>query len=627
MSQIIACIMMKNESKVIERCLKSLCKYTNINAFIITDTGSDDNSCELAINTLNESGKTFIIIDVIWENFGKNRSTIFELAQIQAKNFKFENAYALIIDADMEFNSVDYILSNLTDDAYVIDHKIGDTIYRKEAIIKLSNNWKSVGKVHEYWKSENENLSRSILPLTYIYEHIDGSNRENKFKRDYDILFDEYNKEKNVRTVFYLAQTCKDQKKYEEAIKYYNERIENGGWDEEIWYSIYMTAECTKLLEINKRKDDKKEDLNTIEKIINLYTKAFRYRPHRAESLYSLIYYLINVDMNLDAYIYANIAKDIPIPIKDILFINIEIYMTYIPHLYVALLNNYLRLTGVAMTPFNNETDLKKRKKLQTDACEYAREFILRKDINFDSKSDALCLIEKFSPEIFDAYDIKHICISNENFITYTSCIYYNEVFKFLIMKKDKITIFNLDINTLKLKPQKIILTNDMIDPDFIYINNNYTIMYFDNRNFNYNLILNLNDNNIQTSFDTKICSYIENNIQYIQNLEYYTEYDKLDLKPIESKFSMECLLIIGMPLITNQGLIFLAKVRKISSYIFILQKDKKIIATSPIVNIGKMHNITTFCPIPNGKILLVSGLDILIIDSVYIIKLINHVE
>ena len=127
-------------------------------------------------------------------------------------------------------------------------------------------------------------------------------------------------------------------------------------------------------------------------------------------------------------------------------------------------------------------------------------------------------------------------------------------------------------------------------------------------------MILNLNDNNIQTSFDTKICSYIENNIQYIQNLEYYTEYDKLDLKPIESKFSMECLLIIGMPLITNQGLIFLAKVRKISSYIFILQKDKKIIATSPIVNIGKMHNITTFCPIPNGKILLVSGLDILII-------------
>ena len=46
----------------------------------------------------------------------------------------------------------------------------------------------------------------------------------------------------NRRYVFYLAQSYRDAGEREVALVQYDRRAAMGGWDEEVWYSLYQSA-------------------------------------------------------------------------------------------------------------------------------------------------------------------------------------------------------------------------------------------------------------------------------------------------------------------------------------------------------------------------------------------------
>ena len=116
-----------------------------------------------------------------------------------------------------------------------------------------------------------------------------------------------------VRTNFYLANSYFDTEQYEKALKYYKIRIKLGGWEEEIFYSIYRVG----IIYLKLKKYEK-----AVLKLMN----AYQLNPTRVEPLYEIIkHYRLSKNYNL-ANLFFRQAILIPEPSSSALFVNLDIY-------------------------------------------------------------------------------------------------------------------------------------------------------------------------------------------------------------------------------------------------------------------------------------------------------------
>ena len=98
-----------------------------------------------------------------------------------------------------------------------------------------------------------------------------------KYARDRDLLLAEVERNpKDARSVFYLAQSYFDLGDFVNARKWYARRAEMGGWDEEVYCSMFRIAESM------ARLDEPWPDVQ------DAYLKAWEFRPTRAEPLYDI---------------------------------------------------------------------------------------------------------------------------------------------------------------------------------------------------------------------------------------------------------------------------------------------------------------------------------------------------
>src|SRR3972149_12094275 len=84
-------MIVKNESKIITRCLDSVINY--IDYWVICDTGSSDNTIEIIIDYFKDRIKGELYA-IPWQDFGYNRSQAVKLSRGKAD-------YLLLMDADM----------------------------------------------------------------------------------------------------------------------------------------------------------------------------------------------------------------------------------------------------------------------------------------------------------------------------------------------------------------------------------------------------------------------------------------------------------------------------------------------------------------------------------------------
>jgi tetratricopeptide (TPR) repeat protein len=137
---------------------------------------------------------------------------------------------------------------------------------------------------------------------------------EEKYSNDAKILEDALVKEPdNERYMFYLAQSYRDANQLEKAIESYQKRVDMKGWEEEVYYSMYMIAKISERI----GKPDSE--------IIDLYSRAWEYRPARLEAVFHTMRKLRDQGRHLISFAYGDIA----IKTKgtgDILFIEPEIW-------------------------------------------------------------------------------------------------------------------------------------------------------------------------------------------------------------------------------------------------------------------------------------------------------------
>ena len=312
-NNIILILMIKNEEKIITRCLTSALPY--VDGVAILDTGSTDNTIEKCKELLSTCDKPYKISTEPFKNFGYNRTMSFQKAVELCKELKWDptNTYVMAIDADMNIVvSPNFKTYNLTSNGYKVIQKTRSLKYFNVRFMKCSHDWKCIGSTHEYWDgSPTLSIPDEIF---YIDDKGDGGCKSDKFERDIRLLTIELEESSNnPRSVFYLAQSFKDLDKFAEAIPYYKKRIKLGGWYEEVWYSYYQIGRCYERL----------KDIHKMELWMN---RAFNFHSGRAEPFYYMTRYFRENSQHYKAFHYYMKGKDIPCPKNDVLFIENGVY-------------------------------------------------------------------------------------------------------------------------------------------------------------------------------------------------------------------------------------------------------------------------------------------------------------
>ena len=312
-SKICLNMIVKDEAHIIHEVLESVSKY--IDYYIISDTGSSDNTINIIKNFFNKKNITGEVHQDKWVNFGYNRTLAIKHCN-NSKNTDIE--YIWVIDADDVVRG-NLIMPILTKDCYYL--KYGKVFtYSRAQIFKLSKKWEFKDVLHEYpvCKSGNGRFTNDTIQGDY---HIEGRTIGNRSKDPDKYKKDAITLEKalltdpsNTRYLFYLAQSYKDSRQNEKSITAYKKRIAFGGWYEEIFYSHLMVGDL--MTRLKKPSRD----------IVTAYLKACKSAPHRAEAWYRLALHFRTHGNHEMAYNYGKKGINIPFPLKDKLFIAKDIY-------------------------------------------------------------------------------------------------------------------------------------------------------------------------------------------------------------------------------------------------------------------------------------------------------------
>ena len=177
-------MIVKNESHIIEETLTNILEYMELDYWVISDTGSTDNTKQIIKDFFKNKNIPGELFEDEWKDFGHNRS----VALSHAYN---KTDYLFIFDAD------DKIIGNLVIDKEKINIEQYDLTFGKEftyvrpLLISNRKRWIYEGVLHEYLSPLEPITSNQILPGDYYIESRrfgSRSSHQDKYEKDATIL-------------------------------------------------------------------------------------------------------------------------------------------------------------------------------------------------------------------------------------------------------------------------------------------------------------------------------------------------------------------------------------------------------------------------------------------------------
>ena len=231
-------MIVRNESKIIINTLKNILSKIKINYWVISDTGSTDNTKELIVDFFKLENISGELIENEWKDFGHNRTLA-----IQAAYNKTD--YLFIFDADDEIIGDLILPEKCNYDAY--EFIFGkDFSYSRVLFANNRKKWLYKGILHEFICTYETCNKTTLFGDYHIvsgrtgYRNLD----KDKYLKDALLLCKAYEEEKEdllkCRYAFYCAQSFKDYHKKGEAIYWYLKCLEINTSNQEKYYSCLM---------------------------------------------------------------------------------------------------------------------------------------------------------------------------------------------------------------------------------------------------------------------------------------------------------------------------------------------------------------------------------------------------
>ena len=236
MSSLGVVMIVKNEEKVLERCLNSV---VGVDEIVICDTGSTDSTVEIAKKFTDN-----VYTDYKWEDsFGKARN--------HAKS-KSTADWILSIDADeyLQEGGIDLIrkaIKYLEDNSYEaigirMNAENTTNVFHYPRLFKNAEHIQWKGSAHNWLsgiKSGHPNAEDITITYGYSPAHKEDPDRTLR------ILKKDVNKNKELkRERYYLAREYFYRKDWITALYHYEEYLKRGVWHPEVADAWLMKAKC-----------------------------------------------------------------------------------------------------------------------------------------------------------------------------------------------------------------------------------------------------------------------------------------------------------------------------------------------------------------------------------------------
>ena len=314
-------MIVKNEAKIIITTLTNLSKYIDFDYWVISDTGSTDNTQQLIRDYFLERGIPGELFSHEWRDFGYNRTQALECAYDKTD-------YLLIFDADDSMNGdfkLPFFNTTIRADRYML--KIGKGFeYVRPLLINNRKRWRFKGVLHEFLDNMEPVGPDATVQGDY---HIDsgrtGNRSQNptKYYDDAIILEKAYHIELALpdkglsgRYAFYCARSYKDagEKYHNEAVDWYKKVLDiPHHWHQEKYYAA---------LEIGTiYKDQKKMDL-----AVPFLLKTMEYDIERIEGLILAVEYFYQTGQYILVNALYHKFKHYNRKLENKLFINMHLY-------------------------------------------------------------------------------------------------------------------------------------------------------------------------------------------------------------------------------------------------------------------------------------------------------------
>jgi hypothetical protein len=306
MSTIGLCMIVKNEAKVILKCLASALPI--VDYVLIVDTGSEDGTQDLVRGFLTAHNVRGAVIDEPWRDFAYNRT--FALERLREVS---EVDYAMIIDADdvvmldPDFDPIAF-KSLMDQDLYNVEVSHGDILFYRPQICRNRLPFSFKGVLHEYLDAPAWPISRQDAKGFHIGTGSGGVRSQNprKYQDDAAALENVLKTEADPflvsRYTFYLAQSYRDCGEREKALEHYLQRTEQGFWIEEIYVSFLEAGNLMAALD------------RPFQEVVAVFERATQAVPTRAEALHAASRYCRDRSRNVEGQEYARRGLNINKP-------------------------------------------------------------------------------------------------------------------------------------------------------------------------------------------------------------------------------------------------------------------------------------------------------------------------
>ena len=320
-------MMVKNEEKRLPVTLNSVASI--VKSLIMYDTGSTDNTIQV-IKDFGEKHKiNTYILKGEFVDFSASRNVYLDFAE------KVPVDYLLLLDSNDELKNGNILLEvakqfqDKPNSAFLLCQHWWtgrDDMYYNIRLVKNRHGWRYFQVVHEYIKCiyrdpkrEDHPQEVKVPPPMVIYQDrtMDDDRSMRRFTRDEEMLSKEHKKNPDdSRVIFYLAQTYQCLGKLEECLFYSKKRLEQGGFEEEIFHSLLKCGACTHVLT---------KDWHAS---MMWYLRAYE-QSGRVEPLIKIAdHYRIEKKWDI-AYMFAKQASECVFPEKALLFVDNGMYEYY----------------------------------------------------------------------------------------------------------------------------------------------------------------------------------------------------------------------------------------------------------------------------------------------------------